>query len=93
MSFTSYGACSYGKPVISASASPRLSDLRPTHMRVEDFNQPTARMTDACAGHALANIPIAAPEGSWSAVQRIPEHGASLDGPFGEDYEAATDGT
>lgn len=62
-------------------------------MRVEDFNQPAARMTDARAGHAFANIPIAAPEGSWSAVQWVPEHRASLNGPFGEDYEATTDGT
>lgn len=63
-----------------------------THVRVEDFDQPAARVADTCAGHALADVPIAAPEGGWSAVQRVPEHRASLDRPFGEDNEAAADG-
>lgn len=61
-------------------------------MRVEDFDQPAARMADARAGHTFADVPVAAPEGGWSTIQRVPKHGASLDGPFGEDHEAATDG-
>lgn len=49
-------------------------------------------MADARAGHTLADIPVAAPESGRSAVQRVSEHGAGLDGPFGEDDEAAADG-
>lgn len=49
-------------------------------------------MSDACAGHALADVPVAAPEGGWSTVQWVSKHGAGFDGPFGEDDEAAADG-
>jgi hypothetical protein len=62
-----------------------------TYVSVEDLDDiPTAGpITDLCAGDTLAYIPVPAPKGSGPAVEGVPEHCRLLDGPAGEDGEAA----
>lgn len=60
-------------------------------MSIEDFdNLLQARaVSDPRTCHAFPDEPVAAEECRWSAIQRVPEHGALLDGPLGQYGEAA----
>lgn len=60
-------------------------------MSVEHFNHiilPRA-VSHASNCHSLSNIPVASPEGSRPAVERIPEHGARLHRPPAQQCQAA----
>ena len=62
-----------------------------TYVCIEDFDNipPPRTIADLGAGNALADVPIAPPEGGRPAVQRIGEHGRLLDGPAREYGEAS----
>lgn len=66
-----------------------------SYMSIKDFNDmlwiwPKSNLS---AGNSLAHEPVTAPESCRSSIQGISEHGALLDGPFGEYGQATAKGT
>lgn len=64
-------------------------------MRVEYLNHillPSAK-SNLRTCNALADVPIAPPKRCWSAIERVLEHGALLNGPPTQDGQTASEGT